>query len=94
MQILSYPTETVLCNKITRNRIVLSFKDCPRKPLRRRGNKPLLLLLEDLPRKAIDVVTDSSALGKRKEDPLRNVRLGYLFRPMVQMVYVGVVLVG
>ena len=32
---LSYPTETVLSNKITRNRIVLSFKDCPRKPLRR-----------------------------------------------------------
>ena len=76
--------------KINRSTIVLSFKDSPRKPLRRRGNKPL----EDLPRKAIDVVTDSSALGKRKEDPLRNVRLGYFFRPMVQMVYVGVVLVG
>ena len=29
---LSYPTETVLSN---RNRIVLSFKDSPRKPLRR-----------------------------------------------------------
>ena len=36
MQRLSYPTETVLSNKITRNRIVLSFKDSPRKPLRRR----------------------------------------------------------
>ena len=33
---LSYPTETVLSNKITRNRIVLSFKDSPRKPLGRR----------------------------------------------------------
>ena len=36
MQRLSYPTETVLSNKITRNRIVPSFKDCPRKTLRRR----------------------------------------------------------
>ena len=27
---LSYPTETVLSNKIARNRIVLSFKDSPR----------------------------------------------------------------
>ena len=33
---LSYPTETVLSNKITRNIIVLSFKDIPWKPLRRR----------------------------------------------------------
>ena len=32
---LSYPTETVSSNKITRNRMVLSFKDSPRKPLRR-----------------------------------------------------------
>ena len=36
MQRLSYPTLTVLSNEITRNRIVLSFKDSPRKPLRRR----------------------------------------------------------
>ena len=36
MQRLSYPTETVLSDKITRNRIVPSFKDSPRKPLRRR----------------------------------------------------------
>ena len=36
MQRPSYPTETVLLNKITRNRIVLSFKERPRKPLRRR----------------------------------------------------------
>ena len=35
MQRLSYPTETVLSNKITTNRIVLSFKD-PSKPLGRR----------------------------------------------------------
>ena len=41
MQRLSYPTETVLTNKITRNRIVLSFKDSLRKPLRRR---PLIYL--------------------------------------------------
>ena len=34
MQRLSYPTETVLSNKITRNGIVLSFKDSPRKPLK------------------------------------------------------------
>ena len=33
---LSYPLETALSNKITRNTIVLSFKDSPRKPLRRR----------------------------------------------------------
>ena len=36
MQRLSYPTETVLSNKIYRNGIVPSFKDSPRKPLRRR----------------------------------------------------------
>ena len=36
MQRLSYRTETLLSNKITRNKIVLSFKDSPRKPLRRR----------------------------------------------------------
>ena len=36
MQRLSFPTETVLSNKITKNRIVLSFKDSPQKPLRRR----------------------------------------------------------
>ena len=35
MQRLSYPTETVLSSKITRNRIVLSFKDSRRKPVRR-----------------------------------------------------------
>ena len=34
MQRQSYPTENVLSNKITRNRIVLSFKDSARKPLR------------------------------------------------------------
>ena len=33
MQRLSYPTETVSSNKITRNRIVLSLKDSLRKPL-------------------------------------------------------------
>ena len=38
---LSYPTETVLSNKITRNRIVLSFKDSPRKPLGRRPNNAM-----------------------------------------------------
>ena len=37
MQRLSYLTETVLCNKITWNRIVLSFKNIPRKPL---GGQP------------------------------------------------------
>ena len=36
MQRLSYLTETVLSNKISSNRLVLSFKDSPRKPLRRR----------------------------------------------------------
>ena len=33
MQRLSSPTGTVLSNKITRNKIVPSFKDSPRKPL-------------------------------------------------------------
>ena len=36
MQRLSYLTETTLSIKITKNRRVLSFKDSPRKPLRRR----------------------------------------------------------
>ena len=36
MQRLSYPTETVLSTKITRNRIVLSFKDSLREALGRR----------------------------------------------------------
>ena len=41
MQGLSFMTETVLSNNITRNRIVLSFKDGPRKPLGRRpGTSP------------------------------------------------------
>ena len=39
MQRLSYPTETVLDNNITRNRIVISFKDSPRKPLGRRPSE-------------------------------------------------------
>ena len=36
MQRLSYPTETVLINKITRIRILLPFKDSPTKPFGRR----------------------------------------------------------
>ena len=36
IQRLSYLTETVLSNKITRNRIVPSFKNSPREPLGRR----------------------------------------------------------
>ena len=36
MRGLSYVTETVLSNKITRNRIVQSFKESPQKRLRRR----------------------------------------------------------
>ena len=39
MQRLSYSTETVLSNKITRNKKVLSFKDSPRKPLGRRPSE-------------------------------------------------------
>ena len=41
MQRLSYQTETVLSNHITRNRIVLSFKDSPRNPL---GQRPLAVV--------------------------------------------------
>ena len=49
---LSYPTETVLSNtKITRNRIVPSFKDSPRKPLGRRPYQrlplPLMMMMEE-----------------------------------------------
>ena len=40
MQRLSYPTETVLSKKVPRNRIVISFKDSPRKPLWRRPQTP------------------------------------------------------
>ena len=40
MQRLSYPSEIVLSNKIPRNRIVLSFKDSPRKPLDGDLNSP------------------------------------------------------
>ena len=36
---LSYQTATVLPNNITRNRIAPSFKDSPRKPLRRLPKK-------------------------------------------------------
>ena len=47
---LSYPTETVLSNKITRNWIVLSLKDSPRKLLRRRPSLfPLFFLLRSFP---------------------------------------------
>ena len=45
MQRLSYPTENVLSNKITRNNIVLSFKDSPQKPLRRQPFLPQLKTL-------------------------------------------------
>ena len=46
MQRISYPTETVLYNKITRNRIVPSIKDSPRKPLRRRPSIVSQLFLD------------------------------------------------
>ena len=35
MQIMSYPTKPILSNKITRNKLVLSFKDYTSKLLRR-----------------------------------------------------------
>ena len=44
MQRLSYPTETVLSKKITRNRIVLSLKESPRKPCRRRPKVRICVL--------------------------------------------------
>ena len=40
MQRLSHPTETVLSDKNICNRIVLSFKGCPRKPLGLRPIEP------------------------------------------------------
>ena len=43
MQTLSYPTETVSSNKITRKRVVLSYKDSPRKILGRRPQATLSL---------------------------------------------------
>ena len=39
---LSYLTETVLSNKITKKRIVLSFKDSPRKQL---GRRPSIIII-------------------------------------------------
>ena len=42
MQRLSYPTESVLYKKIASNRIVLSFKDSPRKPL---GRQPQTVVI-------------------------------------------------
>ena len=44
---LSYPTETVLSSKMARNRIVLSFKDSPPQPLRRRPSDGWDLLRRD-----------------------------------------------
>ena len=44
MQRLSYPTETDLSNKITRNRLVLSFIDSPRKQLGRRPDHAVLMV--------------------------------------------------
>ena len=41
MQRLSQLTETVLSNTITTHRIVLSFKDSPRKPL---GRRPIVYI--------------------------------------------------
>ena len=43
MQRLSYPIETFLSNKTTRNRVVPAFKDSPRKPL---GWRPYAFELE------------------------------------------------
>ena len=40
MQRLSYPTETILSNKINMNRIVLSHYDSPKIPLRRQPYLP------------------------------------------------------
>ena len=55
MQRQSYPTETVLSNKITENRIVLSFQDSPRKPLRRRPKKEKGKLIKMAAQKAAQV---------------------------------------
>ena len=48
IQILSYRTETVLSKNITRNRIVLSFKDSSRKPLVRRPRERSRLLARSI----------------------------------------------
>ena len=80
MQRLSYPTETVLSNKIARNRIVLSFKDSPRKPL---GRRPHIISVRRIapsfvennvfitPRKRRVVVESTLASGFR--DPISGV---------------------
>ena len=67
MQRLSYPTETVLSNEITRDRIVLSFKDSPRKPL---GQRPL----EEKEEEEGDKVRRSTAAAVRVEKPKCPVR--------------------
>ena len=69
MQRLSYPTETVLSNKVTRKRIVLSFKDSPRKPLGRRPRmmRQTCLLLLRFPRsrsRSFSICAHSAMIGR------------------------------
>ena len=63
MQRLSFLTETVLSNKINRNRIVLSFKDSPRKPL---GRRPSLFFR--LEKAGSVVMTNNSESGDTGEE--------------------------
>ena len=73
MQRLSYPTETVLSNKITRNRIVLSFKGSPRKPLRRR---PLLSAMWRSRERASDTETISQWRFKMSKEQGGRISVG------------------
>ena len=61
----SYPTKTVLSIKFTRNRIVLSFKDSPRKPLGRRPNKGVHGLFDH---RFSDILNESPVSVKRKRN--------------------------
>ena len=62
MQRLSYPSETVLSNKITKNIIVLSFKDSPRKPLRRGPSLAELHNNDDDMMKILDIYRDAQTI--------------------------------
>ena len=76
MQRLSYPTETVLSNKITRNRIVLSFRDSPRKPLRRRPLLFSMLFAKEHFRHLVGINADFESSTNACLILLRKLRIG------------------
>ena len=97
MQRLSYPTETVLSNKITRKRIVLSFKDSPRKSLGRRPSVGVLVVnwiflswdgFKDTPHS--EFVLGHEAHGAERGVVLPYLPVEVVRRPDVQLFLVGI----